>query len=278
VPAPWSVVILSGGRSSRMGFDKATATVGERSLLEWVLQGLPAEVDCVLVGPLAPVTSRPVLATREEPAGGGPAAGIGAGVALVTTPIVAVVAVDMPLAAPVLSELVSVLASSPPQVDAVLARDGRGRQQPLAGAYRTAALRRAVNILDPLEGRSVRELVASLTIRIVQLPNDHLLVDVDSPDDLAGLRRSVRADGPATTREGDDMDDWVKAAAEALGLEQSVDVDLILDVAREAAHGVARPAAPVTTFLLGCAVGAGQPVEDAAARLTALAQRWPQPE
>ncbi len=261
-----------------MGFDKATATVGERSLLEWVLQGLPRDVDCVLVGSLPAATSRPVLATREEPAGGGPAAAIGAGLALVTTPIVAVVAVDMPLAAPMLPELVNLLDSSPPQVDAVFARDVRGRQQPLAGAYRTAALRRAVNVLDPLTGRSVRELIATLTIRIVELPDEQLLVDVDSPDDLIGVRRSVRADGPTTTLEGDGMDDWVQAAAEALGLEQSVDVDLILDVAREAAHGVARPAAPVTTFLLGCAVGAGQSVEDAAARLTTLAQEWPQPE
>ncbi|WP_157436418.1 DUF6457 domain-containing protein [Actinospica robiniae] len=32
---------------------------------------------------------------------------------------------------------------------------------------------------------------------------------------------------------------------------------LVLDLAREAAHGVARPAAPLTTFLAGYALGAG---------------------
>jgi len=31
----------------------------------------------------------------------------------------------------------------------------------------------------------------------------------------------------------------------------------VLDLAREAAHGVARPAAPLTTFLAGYALGAG---------------------
>jgi hypothetical protein len=71
------------------------------------------------------------------------------------------------------------------------------------------------------------------------------------------------------------MDEWVAAATAALGIERAVDVDLILDVAREAAHGVARPAAPVTTFLLGCAVAAGQSPEEAAARLTQLAREWP---
>lgn len=36
-----------------------------------------------------------------------------------------------------------------------------------------------------------------------------------------------------------------------------VDVGLVLDLARDAAHGVARPAAPLTTFLLGVALGRG---------------------
>jgi hypothetical protein len=45
-------------------------------------------------------------------------------------------------------------------------------------------------------------------------------------------------------------------------------------VARDVAHEVARPAAPLTAFLLGVAVGRGQPVAEAAAKLTALAQAW----
>jgi hypothetical protein len=40
----------------------------------------------------------------------------------------------------------------------------------------------------------------------------------------------------------------------------------VLDLAREAAHGVARPAAPLTTFLAGYALG----TEGGLDRLTAL--------
>lgn len=36
---------------------------------------------------------------------------------------------------------------------------------------------------------------------------------------------------------------------------------LVLDLAREAAHGVARPAAPLTTFLAGYALGAAGGLE-----------------
>jgi hypothetical protein len=74
------------------------------------------------------------------------------------------------------------------------------------------------------------------------------------------------------------LDDWVASASDALGLSQEqVDVALLLDLAREAAHAVARPAAPVTTYLLGLAVARGADLEQANATLTELAREWPPP-
>ena len=72
------------------------------------------------------------------------------------------------------------------------------------------------------------------------------------------------------------LEEWTAAACRALGLEPDAlsDRSAVLDVARDAAHGVARPAAPLTTFLLGVAVGGGQPLPDAAAKLMALAAEW----
>ena len=65
------------------------------------------------------------------------------------------------------------------------------------------------------------------------------------------------------------LDDWTRDALEELGLDPSVvDRALVLDVALDVAHGVARPAAPLTTYLLGVAVGRGASLPDAAARLT----------
>ncbi|MFT2706624.1 DUF6457 domain-containing protein [Clavibacter zhangzhiyongii] len=52
------------------------------------------------------------------------------------------------------------------------------------------------------------------------------------------------------------LDRWVDRVAALLELPaHEVDVALVLDLARDAAHGIARPAAPLTTFLLGLAVG-----------------------
>ncbi len=61
-----------------------------------------------------------------------------------------------------------------------------------------------------------------------------------------------------------ELDDWVSRASTALDLTDEVDVAALLDLAREVAHGVARPAAPVTAYLLGLAVGRG--ADPAAAR------------
>ena len=67
----------------------------------------------------------------------------------------------------------------------------------------------------------------------------------------------------------------------ALGIEIDVDETLILDLARDAAHNVERPAAPISTFLLGYAAAAssGDPaeVERLAGVASALALQWETP-
>ena len=51
-----------------------------------------------------------------------------------------------------------------------------------------------------------------------------------------------------------DLEAWAGRLTEALGIpDLEPDIALILDLARDAAHGVARPAAPLTTFLVGYA-------------------------
>ncbi|MBC7557946.1 MAG: hypothetical protein H7270_01040 [Dermatophilaceae bacterium] len=71
------------------------------------------------------------------------------------------------------------------------------------------------------------------------------------------------------------MKTWINAVCAELNLPTDVNVDAILDVAREAAHKVERPAAPVTTFLLGMVVAGGMDVNEAAAKIQVLAETWP---
>lgn len=58
---------------------------------------------------------------------------------------------------------------------------------------------------------------------------------------------------------------WADQLVDALGIELEVDVDAILELARDAAHGVERPAAPLTAFLVGYAAAMrGGSVDDVA--------------
>jgi len=70
------------------------------------------------------------------------------------------------------------------------------------------------------------------------------------------------------------LEEWTSAVVRELGLADVPDRVVVLDLARDVAHGVARPAAPLTTYLAGLAVGAGQDPHDVAARITHLAQEW----
>ncbi|MGN8244429.1 DUF6457 domain-containing protein [Cellulomonas soli] len=78
---------------------------------------------------------------------------------------------------------------------------------------------------------------------------------------------------------GADLHVWTAALAEALGVDPAVvDVAEVLDVAGDVAHQVARPAAPLSLFVAGIAVGAAggdeAAVADVLARVRAAAASW----
>ena len=70
------------------------------------------------------------------------------------------------------------------------------------------------------------------------------------------------------------MDAWIEALKKELGLTTEIDKVLILNIARDAAHAVERPAAPVTTYLLGFAAALGADVQTAADTIEKMAKQW----
>lgn len=71
-----------------------------------------------------------------------------------------------------------------------------------------------------------------------------------------------------------DLEEWYAAVARQLDVPDAVGWErapvVVLDLARDVAHGVERPAAPLTSFLLGVAVGRA---DDARGSLDDLADR-----
>lgn len=202
-----AAIILAGGRASRLdGAAKPLLEVGGRTLLDRAIAAVDGCDPIVIVGPPAPTRDR-VVWTRETPEFGGPVAGIAAGLALVDTGDVLLLAADLPHA----EGAVALLRRHPPHPDSeddsedeehedeehedgVCLIDSSGRMQWLVGRYRTDALRTAVAAL-PDGGRdaSLRSLLARL--RITAVPAGDLATDVDTWDDLERARASTRTHG-----------------------------------------------------------------------------------
>lgn len=72
------------------------------------------------------------------------------------------------------------------------------------------------------------------------------------------------------------LEDWITEVKQELGLDLVVDTAELLDLTKVVAHSVARPAAPLTAFLVGYAAaqagGGADEVRAAGERVTALAE------
>jgi hypothetical protein len=75
------------------------------------------------------------------------------------------------------------------------------------------------------------------------------------------------------------MDEWIRQLCDALDVPiADVETGAVLDLARDAAHNVDRPAAPVTTYIVGYAAaqrgGGAKAVEGVMQRAAQLARDW----
>ena len=296
-------IILAGGRSSRLGGSpKAELVIGSRRLVDIAVDAAAADARrTVVVGP-DDLVAAPLITTREQPPYGGPVAGVAAGLAAldrldadaeasdrrdsadaaVAHPAdidrwVLVLTCDLPLAAEAAAELVAAARSATGAVHGICLDDGR--TQWLPAVYRRDVLRQALIALGHPRGASMRALAEHLAMTTI--PDlGGLTADVDTWQDVERARSlQPRAEGAGmsnTPQSPESLDRWVAALATELGLDPAtVPTDDILDLARDVAHGVARPAAPLSTFLVGLAVGAGNgSLTELSARATALADGW----
>jgi molybdopterin-guanine dinucleotide biosynthesis protein A len=183
--ANFDALIIAGGAGRRIGgIDKSLIEIEGAPMLARVLAEVDRAERTVVVGPVRAgiATNRPIRWCPEEPPGGGPAAGLAAGLLEVRAEVVVVLAVDLPWIAPAVSVLRCRLASGPP-VDAAVLVDPDGRPNYLAAAWRRTALTDAVSALDWVVGAPMRSLYD--LARWVALPDRHGWGRaIDTPGDL----------------------------------------------------------------------------------------------
>ena len=189
-----TAVILCGGRSSRMGQDKATLLAGTETFLERAVRVAREVADNVIVVARASQQVPPDVRVVHDPVENlGPLAGIAAGLAASTTDLNIVIACDMPLIKPaVLQRLVESIGDHDACVAVV-----DGHASVLCGVYRSRVAPIAKQLLDGGE-RRVTALVDQIKTKRVDAA---LLRDID-PDletffscDTPEAYRRLKAEG-----------------------------------------------------------------------------------
>ena len=134
-----TTVILTGGRSRRMGRDKGNLPVGEGTLLERMIGRWTGVFDAVAVSVGEGERPLPagVTALLDRHPGAGPMAGLEAALAELETDAVFLTAVDMPFGDAALARW---MAERMGQADVCTIRRGGGRPEPLFALYRKSCL------------------------------------------------------------------------------------------------------------------------------------------
>jgi len=185
----FDAMVLAGGDARRLGgLDKAALEIGGLSLLDRALAAVHQATEIIVVGPRRP-TSALVRWTSESPAGGGPLRATIAGLELVTSDVVVVLAVDYPF---VTHKIVAELIRTAGSRDGAALQDEGGSMHYVVGAYKTNVLRAAVAAKSSTDA-SMRSLFELLDIVVVRV--DRAATDIDTPEDVERARASAPDDG-----------------------------------------------------------------------------------
>lgn len=188
-----TVQIMLGGKSTRMGRDKALVELGGRTLLDWALStwegygaGLQLSVGNDARRVLAPEGIPAVVDRYPER---GPLGGLQAGLESCPTPLLLLAAVDSPFLTPALADgLLEAIEGADACVYTL-----EGRPQPLFGLYRTACLPAAEALLEEGNNR-LRALLGRVETVCLPAVDPTPFRNLNAPKDLEQAQRVFSCD------------------------------------------------------------------------------------
>jgi molybdopterin-guanine dinucleotide biosynthesis protein A len=174
--------VLAGGRSSRMGCDKASLLWEGKSLLARAVTVVQAVTGVIaIVGDPAfhSIDSLPVISDRIR--GAGPLGGIEAALAWSSAPWNLIVACDMPSLDPTVLEAILIRAAALPECDAVVPVSA-GMPQPLCAAYHRRTLPAFQRALEAGTFKMM-EALESVRVGRLEIPCSDSFRNVNTPED-----------------------------------------------------------------------------------------------
>jgi molybdenum cofactor guanylyltransferase len=192
----FAAVVLNGGRSRRMGHDKATTPVAGRPMAAWVIDALRdagASSIRLLGGEPATADVLGVDHRRDPNEGSGPLGALAVALTSIEATVVVVVGCDMPcITAGTLVSLIEALTATlddDDDVDVAIAHTTQ--DEPLCAAWRIASTAPVVLAAFASGTRAVHEVLADLSVTRVQSPEAELL-NVNTPNELERAETVLR--------------------------------------------------------------------------------------
>ena len=206
-------IVLCGGKSSRMGRDKATLTFGPELMLQRIVRLISQVVDTssivvvAAIGQELPMLPSTVIITRDECPGRGPLEGIAAGLQAMPTFIDAVYATscDVPFLVP---QFVHQMFERLKESNIAVPFDGQ-YHHPLAAVYRPSVLPIIRTLLEAnqLRPRFLFDRVDTIEVDVEELrefdPSLSTLMNLNHPEDYQAALK-LYSDDPA------DLDNYRK--------------------------------------------------------------------
>ncbi|MEH2130884.1 MAG: molybdenum cofactor guanylyltransferase [Nostoc sp.] len=189
-----TAIVLAGGKSSRMGQDKALIPIQGVPLLQRVCSIAQSCADVVYVVSPWPERYQDLLLPgcefiQEVPLSGeslahGPLVGFAQGLAEVQTEWLLLLACDLPrLRVEVLQDWVTRLDTVGDDAIAALTHNPKG-WEPLCGFYRRGCLPQLLEFINQ-GGRSFQQWLRQYTVEVLPLPEPGMLFNCNTPEDLA---------------------------------------------------------------------------------------------
>ncbi|MCU1263411.1 MAG: molybdenum cofactor guanylyltransferase [Bryobacterales bacterium] len=186
----WAGFVLTGGKSTRMGQNKAFLSYSGRTLLERISEAVAAAAgSATLVGDPGIYGQFGLPVLRDRFPESGPLAGIEAALGSTTAEWNLIVAVDMP---GVSAEFLSALCQAAGETDCLVPTTLDGRKHPLCAGYHRRCLEPVRAAL--LRGeRKVTAVVESLNVRYWPADELSLIQNVNTPLDWSKFLESQPA-------------------------------------------------------------------------------------
>ena len=191
-----AVVILAGGKSSRMGRDKLALSINGETLLESAVRRFGAEFDEVCIS-VADKDKYPDITARrivDVLPGGGPLSGLHAALTALPHDSVFLVAADLPFSCPLAAKRIIELCGGK---EAAVIRLPDGKLEPLFGYYRKTLLPLCEKKIKSGDYRMTR-LLNSADTRFISpeelgaLWNETMILNINSPEDFNKITLEIQ--------------------------------------------------------------------------------------